>query len=99
MSAMEDMLASMLKKAMPPEVAALLTPEKINEFGERINAFLVHVTTQLAAIQGTQDEILKKMEGLENVGRNESSGSGSGDGGSDSASSGSRKRAGKSDNG
>lgn len=51
MSALDNMLADMLKKAIPPEVAELLSPEKLNEFGEKINSYIVDTRERLERIE------------------------------------------------
>lgn len=80
MSAMSDMLGDMLKKALPPEVMAMLTPENIKEIGDKANAFIVEVRGTLENIEDTQLLILKRMERLEeNGGRNSSDRDGAGD--------------------
>ena len=74
MSAMSDMLGDILKKALPPEVMAMLTPENMQEFGNKANAFISEMRSSLHSIEETQTLILKKMERLENVGSNYSDG-------------------------
>ena len=89
MSAMSDMLGDMLKKAIPPEVAAMLTPENMNAIGEKANAFIIEVRSTLSSIEETQTLILKRLERIEGNGGRDSSnrdgadspGNGDGDGG------------------
>ena len=61
MSAMDDMLANMLKKALPAEVMQLLSPENVKEFGEKINAFITDIRERLERIES-------KLERIENGG-------------------------------
>lgn len=42
MAAMDKMLADMLKRIIPPEVMDLLTPEKVKEVTEGINAYILY---------------------------------------------------------
>lgn len=41
MSAMDQMFANMIKNALPPEIVALMSPENIQAFGEKINNYLL----------------------------------------------------------
>jgi hypothetical protein len=79
MSAMEQMLAGMLKNALPAEVMELLSPEKLQEFGERINAYITDNKNGIEQILTNQDAILNRLtlieERLDNVGRGNNSGS------------------------
>lgn len=75
MSAMSDMLGDVLKKALPPEVMALLTPENMQEIGNKANAFIHEMRSSLHSIEETQSLILKKLERLENVGSDSDYGS------------------------
>lgn len=72
MSAMENMLASMLKSVIPPEVMALITPEKMQEFGDKINAYITEQREDMDLIKQTQmqhsDLLAAIMERLENGG-------------------------------
>lgn len=61
-----DMLADMLKKAIPAEVAALLTEEKIKGFGVQAKTFIEDLRAGLARIEADQKVILMKLEGIEN---------------------------------
>jgi hypothetical protein len=54
MNMMSEMFADMLKKAIPPEVAAMLTEEKLKEFGEKANAFVSDLRMSLDQIKETQ---------------------------------------------
>lgn len=76
MSAMSDMLGDILKKAIPAEVAAMLTPENINAIGEKANAFITEMRGSIHNIEETQSLILKRIERMENGGRNDSNGGG-----------------------
>lgn len=73
MSALDNMLADMLKKALPPEVMEMLAPEKINEFGEKINAFIVDIRQGQQAINERLDKIETILERFENEQDNNSS--------------------------
>jgi hypothetical protein len=42
MAAMDKMLADMLKRIIPQEVMDLLTPEKVKEVTEGINAYILY---------------------------------------------------------
>lgn len=74
MSAMSDMLGDMLKKAIPPEVAAMLTPENMNAIGEKANAFIAELRSTLSSIEETQSLILKRIERIENGGSDSNNG-------------------------
>lgn len=68
MSAMEDMLANMLKKALPQEVMGLLTPEKIQELAEKVNAYIIDTRESLDEIkQNTSciEQILSRLDCIE----------------------------------
>ena len=65
MSAMEQMLANMLKNALPAEVMDLLSPEKLQEFGERINAYIIDNKNSLEQILTNQDAILNRLTLIE----------------------------------
>lgn len=60
--AMNDMFADILKKAIPPEVMALLTKEKIEEFVAQIRTAAEKLNQRLSAIEETQTKILEYME-------------------------------------
>lgn len=47
---MNDMLADMLKKAIPQEVMELLSKEQIEALGEKINAFVIDVRQSFQTI-------------------------------------------------
>lgn len=74
MSMMAEMMGDMLKKALPPEVMALLTPEKIQELGERMNAFIADLRGSLGRLEANQILI---MEALNVNGSNDKCGAGS----------------------
>jgi hypothetical protein len=57
MSVMSDMLADMLKKALPPEVMEMLTPENIKALGEKVNAFLIDHKDQIDRIENKLDKL------------------------------------------
>lgn len=71
MSALDNMLGDMLRKAIPPEIMELLTPEKLSEFGDKINGYIVDTRERLERIE-------QKLERLDNVERNNSNSSGNG---------------------
>jgi hypothetical protein len=74
MSAMEDMLAKMLQKALPPELMALLTPANIEEFGNNIAAFAAEIRERLSNIEAKQERQRATLEELlDHVGRKDSS--------------------------
>lgn len=80
MSAMGDMLGDILKKALPPEVMAMLTPENMQDIGNKANAFIAEMRSSLKSIEDNQLLILKKLERIEeNGGRDSSNGDGDGD--------------------
>ena len=76
MSMMSEMLGDMLKKALPPEVIELLTPEKVQEFGERANSFINDLRASLTRIEENQQHILERL----NNGGYNSCGNGDGSG-------------------
>ena len=64
MLGMSDMLADMLKKAIPPEVAAMLTEEKVKEIGEKANAFITDIRQSLDFIKSqnaTTHDLLQSL--------------------------------------
>lgn len=66
---MQDMLADMLKKAIPKEVMDLLTPENIKEMGDKVNAFVLDLQKGIEDIkieQIEQRKLLDEMKGLLN---------------------------------
>lgn len=58
MGAMENMLASMLQKAIPPDVLAMLTPEKIEEYKNGVKALWAEHKEQVDRIEQKLDCIL-----------------------------------------
>lgn len=80
MSAMETMLLNVLQKALPPEVMAMLTPEKMQEMGERINAYIVDTREKLDKIVEQNEKIIAStkllLERSDNEQRKGSGGSG-----------------------
>jgi len=95
MSAMDNMLATMLSKMMPPEIMAALSPENIALYSEQAKAVLEHFKSELDLIKNEQmrqhDLLTAILERLDNVGSKSSnrgrksigsdSGSGSGSNG------------------
>lgn len=78
---MEDMIADMLRKAIPPEVMAMLTAEKLKEIGEKATAFvedirgsLDYIKAQNVTTHEMQSALLARIEVLENDNRNGTSG-------------------------
>lgn len=59
---MNDMIADILKKAIPPEVMAMLTPEKLQEIGDRFNATVTQWDERLSNIEAFQTRILELLE-------------------------------------
>lgn len=51
---LNDMLADILKKALPPEVMEMLSSEKIKELGEQIKAAATNLRESLARIESNQ---------------------------------------------
>lgn len=54
MSAMDDMLSSMIKKMIPAEVAELLTKDKMEDLGKRITVFVEHINSEFICIRDEQ---------------------------------------------
>lgn len=52
----------MLRKALPPEVMELLAPEKIKEFGEKLNAFVMDIRQGQVDINERLDRIDERLE-------------------------------------
>lgn len=86
MLGVQDMLADMLKKAIPEEVMALLTPDQIQAMGEKINAFVTDIRENFQTIIARQADdhtsIMNEIgalreEILNHVGSNKSAGNGS----------------------
>lgn len=81
MSAMDDMLVGMMKKLIPPEVVDMLTKEKVQEMGDKVNTFLISVNHNFEIIKAEQAAqrvlIVSIMEGQGNGGHYDS-GSGRG---------------------
>lgn len=72
MAAMDDMLGKMLQKVIPPEVMAMLTPEKINAVGEGIKNAIIEIKESQAAIITEQERIAATLvlilERMDNAG-------------------------------
>jgi hypothetical protein len=86
---LNDMLADMFKKALPPEVMAMLSPEKITELGEKVTAFITDVRERLDRIEEKQIQIIGMLATEAENGPGKSSGKRSGNAsGSDSGSNG-----------
>lgn len=55
---LEKMFQDMLAKALPPEVMALLSPEKMKELGDTVSAYISNTRESLARIEAQNDAIL-----------------------------------------
>lgn len=84
MSVMSDMLADVLKKSVPPEVFAMLTPENMQTFKNNAEQLVTELRQGIANCQAQNVEIIAMldsvlatqghlMERTENVGRDDSS--------------------------
>ncbi len=95
---MNDMLADMLKKAIPQEVMELLSKEQLEAMGEKINAFVVDVRENFANITANQMVVIQRQADDHTSVMNELGAlreeilNGRGNGGSSSGSGGSRGR-------
>lgn len=58
---MNDMLADMLKKAIPAEVMELLSKEQLEAMGEKINAFVIDVRENFANITANQMVVIQRQ--------------------------------------
>lgn len=58
---MNDMLADMLKKAIPPEVMELLSKEQIEAMGEKINAFVLDIRENFGTVIANQMVIIQRQ--------------------------------------
>lgn len=58
MSAMDQMLASMLGKMIPAEVLELLSPENIQELKEMAGSFVAKISEDLETIKSQNEAIL-----------------------------------------
>lgn len=74
MSAMNSMLADILKKAMGPEAAAFLTEENMSAFKKNAEGLVLELREGIANCQRQNIEILERLERIENDGRNDSGG-------------------------
>jgi hypothetical protein len=69
MSAMENMLASMLSKMMPPELLVALSPENLQKYSEEARALIVDFQERLSHIEQMQmqnNDLLNQL--MERVG-------------------------------
>lgn len=86
MSAMEQMLVKVLSQVIPPEVMEILTPDNINQFAEKANAYIISQNEKMDTLVSLQNEMLARLdtvlERLENERSEQSSGSGGSDSGS-----------------
>ena len=64
MSVMDDMLASMLMKMVPPEVLAALSPEKLQEYSDQVKALLAHFQNELDLIKSSQMQLDDKIDAV-----------------------------------
>lgn len=62
---MQEMLVNMLKEALPQELVEMLTPEKMNELGEKITAFVVDVRERLDKLERNDGDIVKLLTSIE----------------------------------
>lgn len=73
MSAMNNMLADILKKALGPEVGALMTEENMTKFKANAEALVMELRDGIANCQRQNELILAALERIEsNDGRNDS---------------------------
>lgn len=70
---MSDMFADIIKKAIPPEVLEMLSPEKLKEIGEQANGYAVYlkdhldnIDNEIVSINSKLSYIVKKLEELNN---------------------------------
>jgi hypothetical protein len=59
---MNDMLADMLKKAIPQEVQDMLTAERLKEIGDKANAFVADIRGSLDRIEARLVVIEARLE-------------------------------------
>lgn len=59
---MQDMLADMLKKSIPPEVMEKLTAENLKEIGDKATAFVADIRGALDRIEANQATIIMQNE-------------------------------------
>jgi len=59
---MQDMLADMLKKSIPPEVMEKLTAENLKAIGDQATAFVADIRGSLDRIEANQATILMQNE-------------------------------------
>lgn len=59
---MQDMLADMLKKSIPPEVMEKLTAENLKDIGDKATAFVSDIRGSLDRIEATQATIVMQNE-------------------------------------
>jgi len=59
---MQDMLADMLKKSIPPEVMEKLTAENLKDIGDKATAFVADIRGSLDRIEATQATIVMQNE-------------------------------------
>ena len=65
MAGMNDMMADILKKIIPREVMDMLTPEKISELGEKVNAVVQDIRDRFDRIEATQNAIVDRITLIE----------------------------------
>jgi hypothetical protein len=61
MGAMDEMLASMLKNMLPPEVMELMSAENIGHIKDAVNAFVVDIRESLDTIKAQNEAILERL--------------------------------------
>lgn len=64
MSVMSDMLADVLKKSVPPEVFAMLTPENMQAFKNNAEQLVTELRQGIANCQAQNMEALQKIDRL-----------------------------------
>lgn len=59
---MQDMLADMLKKSIPPEVMEKLTAENLKDIGDKATAFVSDIRGALDRIEANQKTLIMQSE-------------------------------------
>jgi hypothetical protein len=59
---MNEMIADMLTKAIPPEVLAMLQPDNIKAFGDKATAYIDGVNAHFAEIKETLARLEEKID-------------------------------------
>lgn len=58
---LDQMIKHALEKALPPEVMALMTPEKVKEIGDAFNGYIINTRESLARIETQNAEIIRLL--------------------------------------